>query len=207
MRRALAQNREIIAGAAGGLFAPLAAIAFGIPVLAAVPGAILVYVGLRLALAPRSADKHLPEGLSREVLMSAEVSLAALRRSMRALKTKPVRARFEELHGIATKVAREVEEDPGRLADVRRLLTYYLPAAERLAEGYAILETKFNPSIERVRQLEATIRRLHEVFKDYSDRLATREVEDLDVELKLLEDELRNEERTRLPIEAAAPKA
>ena len=115
----------------------------------------------------------------REVLTAAQVDLARLRAAAHAVREPSARRDLDHLHTVAARVIGEVERTPRRLSSVRRLLTYYLPAAVRLGEGYGAL-----------------IGRLDTVFARHADRLSAPEIEGLDVELKLLADAIRTEERS-----------
>lgn len=197
----LSDNRDLIAGACGGGFAPLATFAFGLPIYAALPGALLVFIGMRLVLAPKKYFEDMRSGefteakidLARDVLTGADRSLAMMAATAEHVRNEDVQSRLLHLHRIASEVVSEVERDPGRLMQVQRLLTYYLPSASRLAAGYLALERKRNPQPERLAKAEAMITRLDQVFDDYADRLVIPEVEGLDVELRLLDDAIRDE--------------
>jgi 5-bromo-4-chloroindolyl phosphate hydrolysis protein len=194
---------DIVAGLAGGLFAPLATFGFGLPWWASVPGAVLVFFGVRLAVQPRrlfegfdfgEADKASLE-LAREILSDARAQLDRLAAAASDIKSANVRQKLEHLRGIAARVVDEVEQKPARVNNVRRLLTYFLPAAVRLGDGYRVLERANDPDRERIKATDTMIGRLDQVFGRYADRLSQEEVEGLDVELKLLESSIRDEQR------------
>jgi len=194
---------DVLAGLAGGLFAPIATFGFGLPLWATIPGAVLIFFGVRLVATPRrlfegfnfgEADRASLE-LAREILSEAQVQLQRLRGLAQETRTAAVREKLEHLHAIAARVVGEVEQKPRRVNNVRRLLTYYLPAAARLADGYHVLENSNSPDRERLKAAGDMIGRLDEVFARYADRLSEEEVEGLDVELKLLENSIRDEQR------------
>jgi hypothetical protein len=194
---------DLIAGAVGGLFAPVATFWIGIPFWLSVPLAVLAFFGVRLVLAPRQlfegfrfqeADQA-SLALAREVLEQAYTDLGALAEAAAAVKDEGVRNRLMHLHGIAGKVIAEVEQKPRRINYVRRLLTYYLPGAVRLATGYRTLEGRLTPNRERVLAAERMIGQLDGVFTTYADKLTEQEVEGLDLEIKLLESEISGERK------------
>lgn len=194
---------DLVAGAAGGLFAPVATFGFGIPFWLSVPPAVLVFFGVRLLLAPRRLFEgfrfdEIDEAslaLAGEVLERARIDLDSLAETTAAIKSDGVRDRLMHLHGIAGRVIGEVEQKPRRIGNVRRLLTYYLPGAVRLAAGYCALESRLTPNRERVLASERMIGELDGVFTTYADKLTEQEVEGLDVELKLLENEISGERK------------
>jgi 5-bromo-4-chloroindolyl phosphate hydrolysis protein len=195
---------DLVAGAAGGLFAPVATFGLGIPFWLAIPLAVLVFFGVRLALAPRRLFEGFRFGeidqaslaLARDVLEQAHGELDALAEAASAVKNTGMRGRLMHLHGIAAKVIDEVEQKPRRIGNVRRLLTYYLPGAVRLAAGYQALEGQLAPSRERLAATERMIGQLDGVFSTYADKLTAEEVEGLDLEIKLLEGEISGERKT-----------
>lgn len=163
----------LVAGLAGGLFAPVATFALGIPFWISVPLAVIIFVGLRFLLAPRQlfegfdfdeADKA-SLALAREVLEQARVDLDKLAKATAAIRHTTVRDRLMHLHGIARRVITEVEQKPRRVNNVRRLLTYYLPGAARLAIGYQTIENRLRPNRERVEAAERMIGELDSVFR------------------------------------------
>ncbi|MCJ2043522.1 5-bromo-4-chloroindolyl phosphate hydrolysis family protein [Methylobacterium sp. J-078] len=206
---ALRSSVDLWAGLAGGIFAPVASFGFGLPLWASLPGAVLIFVGTRLAFAPRGLFEELDgkalDGktldaagldLAREVLTAAQVDLARLRAAAHAVREPSARRDLDHLHTVAARVIGEVERTPRRLSSVRRLLTYYLPAAVRLGEGYGVLEGANRPDHARLDAAGALIGRLDTVFARHADRLSAPEIEGLDVELKLLADAIRTEERS-----------
>lgn len=200
-RAALSENRDLIAGAVGAILAPVASIGFGVPFWVSVPCAVIAYLGVRTLLRPPRLFEGLDSetyagvrlGVARTVLSDAIRSLRELRRHARSIRDGEMRKRFEHLHYVAHTIALEVEEDPKRLPHVQRLLTYYLPAAVRLARGYRAVEHRVAATSDRRRKVEKTVARMDRVFADFSDRLVTPEIENLDLELRLLDDELAQE--------------
>jgi hypothetical protein len=194
---------DLVAGALGGLFAPVATFWIGIPFWISVPLAVLVFFGVRLVLAPRQlfegfrfqeADQA-SLALAREVLEQARSDLDALAEAAAAVQDAGIRKRLMHLHDIAGKVIADVERKPRRINNVRRLLTYYLPGATRLGAGYQVLEGRLTPNRERLVAAERMIGQLDGVFTTYADRLTEQEVEGLDLEIKLLEGEISSERK------------
>jgi hypothetical protein len=193
---------DVLAGLIGGLFAPVATFVFGLPWWASLPGAVLVFLGIRQVAQPRrlfegfdfdEADRA-SLALAREVLSDAQAELKRLHDLAGDIATVAVRQRLDHLHLIAEGVVREIEQRPRKVNHVRRLLTYYLPAAGRLAYGFRLLERSNAPDRLRVAAIAEMIDRLDQLFGRYADRLSEEEVEGLDVELRLLENSIRDEQ-------------
>ena len=195
----LSDNRYVFAGLAGGAFAPLATWLLNLPAIAALPGALLVFFGILVLLQPKKMFEDLDANkfeagqlaLAEEVLSEAEKDLRRLSAAARAITKVRVKEKLVHLKNMAQRVTLEVERDPSRLRHVRRLLTYYLPASARMAEGYVAVEKRVRPDHERVAAAEQMLDRLDDVFTDYNDRLVTTEIEGLDLEIKLLDDATR----------------
>ena len=195
----LSDNRYVFAGLAGGGFAPLATWLLGLPAIAAIPGAVLVFAGVLVLLQPKKMFEDLDAdqyeagqlALAGEVLSEAEKDLRRLTVAAHTITKVPVKEKLVHLKDMARRVTLEVERDPSRLRHVRRLLTYYLPASARMAEGYVAVEKRVRPDHERVAAAEQMLDRLDDVFTDYNDRLVTTEIEGLDLEIKLLDDATR----------------
>lgn len=194
---------DLIAGLAGGLFAPIATFWLGIPFWISIPVAVLMFFGVRLVLAPRQLfegfrfqeiDQASLE-LARDVLERARIDLATLAEKAATIKDRDISDRVMHLQTIAGKVIGEVEQKPRRINNVRRLLTYYLPGAVRLAAGYGVLEGRLVPNRERLDAAQRMIGELDKVFTTYADRLTEEEVEGLDLEIKLLEGEISGERK------------
>jgi 5-bromo-4-chloroindolyl phosphate hydrolysis protein len=194
---------DLIAGVCGGLFAPVATFGFGMPFWLSVPLAVLLFFALRLILGPRQLFEgfqfqeidQASLALAREVLEQARTDLDALAEAGTGIKDRRSRERLMHLHGIAKKVIDEVEQKPRRINNVRRLLTYYLPGAVRLATGYQALQGQLEPNRERIAAAERMIGQLDGVFTTYADKLTEEEVEGLDLEIKLLEGEISGERK------------
>jgi hypothetical protein len=93
----------------------------------------------------------------------------------------------------ADRVLREVRHDPDKVMAVRRLLTFYLPNAASVAEGWRALENKSEPSPERVRETRETMAQLNDAFTRFADDLHEPQLQTLDLDLKVLNDALRQD--------------
>ncbi|MEE7463858.1 hypothetical protein MFUR16E_22945 [Methylobacterium fujisawaense] len=189
---------DVWAGLAGGLFAPVATFGLGLPLWASLPGAILVFAGARLALGPRDLLAGLDEAalsLAHDVIAAAQADLVRLKVAAQGIRNPAVRRHLDHQGAVAERVVAEVARRPGRLTPVRRLLTYYLPASVRLGEGYRTLERTNRPDAARLAATAGMIEQLDSVFASHADRLSAPEIEGLDVELKLLSDAIRTDER------------
>lgn len=194
------RNRTLVAAAGGGFIALfLSALA---PVWAALMLGVAGFFGLRWYLSPRGlwggiAREERPRvELVRELLGASAQDLAALVETGQRIGDRQVRERVQRMADTANEICRQLERRPDRLMKVQRLITFYLPSALRLTEGYAALEAKPGASSGRIAEAGDMLARLEDLFGDYATRLDGPQRESLDVELRLLEQTLE-EERSR----------
>ena len=112
---------------------------------------------------------------------------------MGQIRDPAVRGQVGDLVKTGQKVLGDVRADPTKAMAVRRLLTFYLPNAASLAEGWVALEHKASPSPERMAQCGQTLRSLNEAFAKFSDDLVEPQMQDLDIDLKVVNDALKSD--------------
>jgi hypothetical protein len=122
-----------------------------------------------------------------------QAALERLRRAARQIKDRPMREQIEALGATAARVLADVRAEPAKAMAVRRLLTFYLPNAASLAEGWRALETRMTPSPERAAQTRQTVATLGQAFDQFADDLAEPQMQTLDLDLKVLNDALKND--------------
>lgn len=184
----------ILAGVAGGL----AVGRLHLPLWLAALIAVLVFVGAQMMFAPgRQGRRAAPwlEGEAGEtaqaLIEEGERALASLRAAVRGVQDRSMRADLARLADSAERVLGELRADPGRAMAVRRLLTFYLPNAAGLAEGWRTLEGHRAPSPERMSQVRSTVQSLIEATDHYADEVTRPRLQALDLDLKVLNDALK----------------
>jgi len=163
--------------------------------------AALVFAGLVFVLAPR----QLFEGLdlnsiggsrlafARELLAQAQPAADRLAAAAGTIADKEMKAKVKNLSDIAADVISRVEAKPDSAPSVRRFLTYYVPQAAEVAEGYATLANRRAPSQARLANVGAVITKLQDGFVHYADSLADSELGTLDVDLRLIQESLKED--------------
>jgi 5-bromo-4-chloroindolyl phosphate hydrolysis protein len=146
-----------------------------------------------------------PEALDAEVLADtrnqtgrglipdAAAALDRMKKALTQIKDPSVRGQVDGLVRTGTKVLNNVRADPSRAMAVRRLLTFYLPNAASIAEGWVALEGRATPSPERMAQTGATLRSLNEAFAKFSDDMVEPQMQTLDIDLKVVNDALKSD--------------
>ncbi len=127
----------------------------------------------------------------RGLIPDAQAALDRMKRSLGQIKDPAVRGQVDSLARTGSKVVAELRADPSRAMAVRRLLTFYLPNAASIAEGWVALEARATPSPERMAQTGATLRALNEAFAKFSDDMVEPQMQTLDIDLKVVNDALK----------------
>ncbi|TPK76058.1 5-bromo-4-chloroindolyl phosphate hydrolase [Mesorhizobium sp. B2-4-18] len=163
--------------------------------------AALVFAGLVFVLAPRQLFEGLDlstlsgskVAFARELLAQAQPAADRLSATAGSIADKDMKAKVKNLSDIAADVISKVETKPETAPSVRRFLTYYLPQAAEVAEGYATLANRRAPSQVRLANVGAVITKLQDAFVHYADSLADSELGTLDVDLRLIQESLKED--------------
>lgn len=171
--------------------------------LAAIPESILIgavtFLGFALyyGLDPR---KDKASGLSLGVtidevldaLDAANVKIDAIEAARRKINNPEFNARLQRITSKAREVLTSIEDDPTRLSRARKFLKVYLDGTQRVTEGYArthkdqqpiALETNFSRVLDSIEQ----------TFAEQQTKLLEDDHFDLDVQIEVLETQLKRE--------------
>lgn len=203
MARMSSGGAATVAGVAAALVPPPLVLAAGLPAWVAVMIAFAVFVLLWLLLKPKAertpgrlderAFSDERRATAADLVREGEAALARLREAPRRIHDQLMREEIRLLVMKAERVLREVRNDPDKVMAVRRLLTFYLPNAASVAEGWRALENKSEPSPERVRETRETMAGLNDAFTRFADDLHEPQLQTLDLDLKVLNDALRQD--------------
>lgn len=192
-----------IAGVVAALIPPPLVLAAGVPAWLALMIAFIVFVAVFLMLRPkpRRAAGRLDTGAMAEerrgtagdLLREGDKALDRLRAAPRMIHDQLMREEIRLLTMKADRVLREVRHDPDKVMAVRRLLTFYLPNAASVAEGWRALENKSEPSPARVQQTRETMAQLNDAFTQFADELHEPQMQTLDLDLKVLNQALKQD--------------
>ena len=177
---------------------PAAALVVHLPFLIAGGLSAGVFAGLFLVLRSGAQEKLDEEALSdaraqtgRGLIPDAQGAIDRMKKALGQIRDPAVRGQVGDLVRTGQKVLGDVRANPAKAMAVRRLLTFYLPNAASLAEGWVALEGKASPSPERMTQCGQTLRSLNEAFAKFSDDLVEPQMQDLDIDLKVVNDALK----------------
>ena len=127
-----------------------------------------------------------------EALEAANVKIDAIDNARRHISNPEFSARLQRITQKAREVVASIEEDPTRLAQSRKFLKVYLDGTQKVTEGYArthktetpaALETNFSRVLDSI---EST-------FDEQQTKLLANEHFDLDVQMQVLETQLKRE--------------
>lgn len=130
---------------------------------------------------------------ARAILNESVPEAERLVAAAKAIRDRTQRNRVLGLASKANEIFHGLAEDPERLSAVSRFLSYYLPIAASLAESFHALEAQDPPDTARLTGTGAMIERLETAFSEYLAKLNAADVEGLDMELRLLKDNLRED--------------
>lgn len=193
----------IVAGIAAAILLPLLSIVFGMNFIVAGGISLIVFFALVLLLAP----KKLFEGIdvksigsgrvafARDLLIEAQPFGQRLLEAASDIRDKEVAVRVGHLASIATDVFARVEANPENAPTVKRFLSYYIPRAAEMAEGFAVLEAKRAPDAGKLEEMRGILVKLDDAFVHYSDSLVDDKLGELDTDLRLLQASLKEDIR------------
>ena len=191
----------LIAACAAAVVLPATAFGLGLPFWMDGVAALGVFGGTYL-LARRPKPG---EGLDADALADARnqtanglttdaaIAVTRLKRAAGLVQDVTMRGQIASLAQTGDQVLKDIREDPSRAMAVRRLLTFYLPTAASLAEGWRALEERKTPAPDRAAQTRQTMRALNEAFSHFADDLAEPQMQTLDLDLKVLNDALKSD--------------
>jgi 5-bromo-4-chloroindolyl phosphate hydrolysis protein len=188
----------IVGGAVAAVLVPLLAIGAGMPFWLACVIGIAAGGGTVAVLGPRSAFPLLDASgaargkvaFARELLTDAVPLADRLDVAAKSIRERKVVESVRHLAVIARRIFAAIEKDPLRIDRVRRFLTYYLPRAAEIAEAYGAVERSTVPDPQRLASTSELIDRLDVAFTRYASSLQDAELDNLDIELKLLKSAL-----------------
>ena len=191
----------IVAGLVAAIVIPVLSFYAGMPIWIAAVIGLLVFVGLIFVLAPRGLfegldAKAIGRGrleFARDLLNSATPAARRLEASAAQIASKETAKRVRHLAEIAADVFAKVEANPESAGTVRRFLSYYLPRAAEVAEGFAVIEAKRQPDATRLQEVDLVLTKLEDAFVHYSDSLVDDRLDTLDTELRLIQASLKED--------------
>lgn len=191
----------IVAGLASAAVIPVLTFGLDVPILIAGVIGVIVFAGLVFLLAPRRLfdgldEKALGRGrmeFVRELMASAVPAAERLEAASERISDRDTARRVRHLAEIAADVFARVEASPESAGAVRRFLSYYLPRAAELAEGFAAVEAKRAPDSRQLQDVGGVLVKLEDAFVHYADSLVDEQLEGLNTDLRLIQASLKED--------------
>lgn len=190
-------NSTFVAGLASAVVLPLAVLVLGFPLWLGAAITASVFLGLILALKSRGFGLKLDNMAEaraetvRGLIDDGKAALGRLTATAKAIKDTGVRDMVQSLVKTANGIITHVEEQPDRAMAVRRFLTFYLPNAAAIAQGWQTLEGNTDPSKERMAQTREVLAALKDAFVKFETLADAPELQELDLNLKVVKDSLK----------------
>jgi len=187
----------LLAGVAAAIALPGSVLLLGLPLWLGAVIAAGIFFGLHLALRPSGLGLKLDDFAEaqtqtvRSLLAEGEAALARLDAAGKLIKDGSMRAAVATLCSTAAGILAHIKAEPARVMAVRRLLTFYLPNAAALAEGWQTLEGNTDPSPGRMTQTREVVNALKDAFVKFENQADAPELQALDLNLKLVKDSLK----------------
>lgn len=127
-----------------------------------------------------------------EALQLAEQKILTIEQASLQITESEMRQRLTRIITVARQILDEIARDPRDLRRARKFLNTYLDGAQRVVSGYAETHSK-----HKTKPLEANFRRvlvsIEDVFGQQYQRLLENDLNDLDVQMEVLENQLKHE--------------
>jgi hypothetical protein len=198
-------GRYLVAGLVAGAAVPAAVFLADIPFFVAVPIAVVLFGAIVFLLAPRRPLEGVDldalgrgdVAAARTALESADSDLDAIEAVAQRIRTKDIAVAVTHLAATARNLLAQVEKEPAKLADVRRLIAVYLPRTREIATSFADIEGKGLQERARTERVRGVLKRIDDTFQHFGERMVEGEAKELDIELNLLEDSIKQELESR----------
>ena len=143
-------------------------------------------------------------------ITDAKLAISEMKRLDDAIEDEEISAQIVRLEQLTGKIYAHVEQHPGKLPQIRKFMSYYLPTTLKLLNAYdrmddqGIAGDNVAGSMEKVRGILSTI---VTAFEKQLDNLFGREAMDISSDITVLENMLAREGLGADPLHAAAQAA
>jgi 5-bromo-4-chloroindolyl phosphate hydrolysis protein len=129
-----------------------------------------------------------------DALNAAEIRIKSIEDARRMIRNPEYGKRLDQITSKAREILNTIEDDPTRLSRARKFLKVYLDGTDKVAQGYArsqnnkegmtsALDTDFNRVLDSIEQ----------TFSEQKTKLLENNNFDLDVQIAVLEQQLKRE--------------
>ena len=151
--------------------------------------------------APTVGVNSLPQGrteLVQQLLGEAATSLRALDGVMPRLRHPDSVSSVARIIAVGNRIMQSVAANPDKLAIAQRVFTYYCPETVKVADALSKLELDANPDVERITGTQTVLKKLEVLFERTELELKDDTGKELDIDLRLLDQSIESDLRTRV---------
>lgn len=131
-----------------------------------------------------------------EVIETGNAYIRKLRECNDAIPGEVISAKISRMELLTRRIFQRVEEDPGAVSDIRKMMEYYLPTAVKLLEAYENLDeqpVQTENITSSKREIEETIDTLNTAFEKLLDELFQETAWDVSSDISVLKTMLAQE--------------
>lgn len=187
------KNSEVVSAVIGGSFFAIPYLALNIPILPSLAIGTLAFTAGELVF---RKDKTLKESnlTLYETLENAKKQNKHILEMIPKIENIELRKSLNEINTTVTKIINTIEKNPEKEKKLKNFFDYYLPVTVKLVDRYDEIENqRINSKEEKSFNLttENTIKEINDVFKQFLNILYQSDMNDTDVEIKVLNSMLK----------------
>ncbi len=189
----------LIAGVAGAAAFPLLVLWLALPLWLGLVVSLGIFGGLVLALRPSGFGLNLDDMMQAQsdtvsgLIGDGTAALGRIKRIAPSIRDPGMKDAVQSLAATSDQILAHVRGDAARAMAVRRYLTFYLPNAASIAEGWQTLEANAASPPQRKDQAREVMKALNEAAAKYANEADQPELSELDLSLKVVKDALRSD--------------
>ena len=127
-----------------------------------------------------------------EALEEAEAKIVNIENAAKGIHEIELKNRLQKITDKARDILDVVEEDPRDLRRARKFMKVYLEGAEKVTQGYV----KMHPNTQDAKledNFRNVLKTIEDVFNEQHDKLMENDVLDLDIQIEVLQAQLKHE--------------
>ena len=187
------KNSEVVSAVIGGSFFAIPYLALNIPILPSLAIGALAFTAGELVFRKGKTLKESNLTLY-ETLENAKKQNKHILEMIPKIENIELRKSLNEINTTVTKIINTIEKNPEKEKKLKNFFDYYLPVTVKLVDRYDEIENqRINSKEEKSFNLttEKTIKEINDVFKQFLNILYQSDMNDTDVEIKVLNSMLK----------------
>ncbi len=135
-----------------------------------------------------------------DIIKAGDMYVSKIKACNDRIPGKEISAKISKIEYLINQIFERVEQNPGCVSDIRRLMDYYLPTTVKLLEAYAELDcmsVQGENILSSKKEIESTIDTLNEAFTKLLDSLFQEKAWDVSADISVLNTMLAQEGLTK----------